>query len=121
MTVDEYLALPYAILVRMEHEGYIGTIPELPGCLAIGDTFDSMLGELQQMKRSWIKIAIKYGDDIPLPNRISNDGNGLLQLRLPVSKHKQFVALTKEKKDCIEVLLWDYIDSYIKKNIPKEK
>ena len=59
----------YEILIfwNEEDQAYIAEIPELPGCLAHGDTAEKALANAQEAIELWIATAIEFGDSIPAP------------------------------------------------------
>jgi len=57
-----------------EDEGFIGLVPELPGCSAYGDTEETALHELKIAIDLWLETAKKMGRTIPKP-----EGKELLQ------------------------------------------
>ncbi len=46
---------------------YIAQAPELPGCMAHGDTQQEALAEIEQAIGLWIDTATEFGDPIPDP------------------------------------------------------
>lgn len=46
---------------------YIAEVPELPGCMAHGDTQESALKNINQAIELWIETAKEFGDPIPEP------------------------------------------------------
>jgi predicted RNase H-like HicB family nuclease len=46
---------------------YIAEIPELPGCLAHGETAEQALANAQQAIELWVATAIEFGDAVPQP------------------------------------------------------
>jgi len=65
------MASRYAIEIfySEEDEGYIATVPELPGCSAFGETEEEALKEVKVAIDLWLEIAEKEGREIPLPLR----------------------------------------------------
>lgn len=65
------MASRYAIEIfySEEDEGYIATVPELPGCSAFGETEEEALKEVKVAIDLWLEIAEKEGRKIPLPLR----------------------------------------------------
>ncbi len=59
----------YEILIfwNEEDQAYIAEIPELPGCLAHGDTAEKSLANAQEAIELWIATAVEFGDSIPEP------------------------------------------------------
>jgi len=45
----------------------IAEIPELPGCMAHGATYDDALKNAQDAIRLWLDTAKEFGDPVPEP------------------------------------------------------
>lgn len=50
-----------------EDNASIADIPELPGCMAHGDTYESALANAKEAIQHWIETAEEFGDPIPKP------------------------------------------------------
>ena len=50
-----------------EDNAFIADVPELPGCMAHGDTQDAALSNAQSAIELWIETAREFGDPIPQP------------------------------------------------------
>lgn len=50
-----------------EDEAYLAEVPELPGCVAHGDTYESALANAKDAIQLWIDTAIEFGDPVPEP------------------------------------------------------
>lgn len=50
-----------------EDQAYLAEAPELPGCMAHGDTYELALLNLQGAIQLWLDTAIEFGDPIPHP------------------------------------------------------
>lgn len=56
------------ILFWNDEDGmYVAAVPELPGCSALGDTYDEALREVQVAMSLWIDTAEELGDSVPAP------------------------------------------------------
>ena len=47
---------------------YIVSVPDLPGCMADGDTPEEAVKNVQTVIAEWIDTAKELGRDIPLPS-----------------------------------------------------
>ncbi|MBI2252466.1 MAG: type II toxin-antitoxin system HicB family antitoxin [Armatimonadetes bacterium] len=50
-----------------EDQAFIAETPELPGCMAHGDTYDAALANIKEAMKLWIKTAKEFKDPIPKP------------------------------------------------------
>ena len=50
-----------------EDEAYIAEVPELPGCIADGATYEEALKNVQAIISDWIETATMLGREIPIP------------------------------------------------------
>ena len=50
-----------------EDEAFIAEIPELPGCIAHGNTLEGALKNAKEAIQLWIDTAKEFGDSIPEP------------------------------------------------------
>jgi predicted RNase H-like HicB family nuclease len=50
-----------------EDEFYVAEVPELPGCMAHGDTHESALANANEAIKLWIDTAREFGDPVPEP------------------------------------------------------
>jgi predicted RNase H-like HicB family nuclease len=70
--LDTYMHLPYAVEVVPDAttDGgvcYLASHPELPGCMAHGDTPDEALRNLEDARRLYLTTLIKRGLHVPRP------------------------------------------------------
>jgi predicted RNase H-like HicB family nuclease len=65
MTMDK----KYEIIIfwSSEDNAYVVEVPELPGCMADGKTYQEALGNAEQIIVEWIETATKLGRPIPQP------------------------------------------------------
>jgi len=59
----------YEIIIFWSEEdnAFVADVPELPGCMAHGDTYESALSNAREAVSLWIKTAKEFGDTIPEP------------------------------------------------------
>ena len=50
-----------------EDEAFIAEVPELPGCMADGGTYQEALANVEQIAQEWIETARDLGRKIPVP------------------------------------------------------
>lgn len=59
----------YEIVIYWSDEDgvFIAEVPELPGCMAHGDTSEQALGQAQEAITLWLETARDHDDPIPPP------------------------------------------------------
>lgn len=59
----------YEIVIYWSDEDgvFIAEVPELPGCMAHGDTSERALAQAQEAIALWLETAREHGDPIPTP------------------------------------------------------
>ncbi len=59
----------YEIILYWNEEDkiFIAEVPELPGCMAHGDTQEAALANAKEAIRLWLDTAREFGDPIPAP------------------------------------------------------
>jgi predicted RNase H-like HicB family nuclease len=59
----------YEIIIywSQEDEAYLAEVPELPGCMADGRTYQEALGNAEGIIQKWIETAKELGHPIPEP------------------------------------------------------
>ncbi|MBU1962843.1 MAG: type II toxin-antitoxin system HicB family antitoxin [Gammaproteobacteria bacterium] len=50
-----------------EDQAYLADVPELPGCMAHGDTYETALDNVKNAIQLWIDTAVEYGEVVPEP------------------------------------------------------
>ena len=50
-----------------EDQSFVAEVPELPGCMAHGGTYDSALANIKDAMELWINTAKEFNDPIPVP------------------------------------------------------
>jgi len=50
-----------------EDAAFIAEVPELPGCMAHGESQDDALRQVQDAMAAWIEVAQEIGRSIPEP------------------------------------------------------
>ena len=50
-----------------EDHAFIAEVPELPGCMAHGDSPESALANVHDAIKLWIRTAKEFGDPVPEP------------------------------------------------------
>ncbi len=54
-----------------EDQAFLADVPELPGCMAHGDTYEFALANIKSAMDLWIDTAKEFNDPIPAPKAIA--------------------------------------------------
>jgi len=67
--MEIYLKMKYEIIVYWSDEdsSFIAEVPELPGCMADGISYDEAIKNATDVMSLWIKTAQELGREIPEP------------------------------------------------------
>lgn len=62
-------ALKYEVIIYWSHDDqrFVAEMPELPGCMADGETPQEALNNIQKIACEWIETARELGRPIPAP------------------------------------------------------
>ena len=102
--LNYYLKLDYTIRLKENGDGtFFAEVEELPGCMTEGDTKEEVLKMLEDAKKAWLKVAVKRKIIIPEP--VSNEFSGKLNLRLPKFLHRKLSYRAKEEGVSLNTLI----------------
>jgi predicted RNase H-like HicB family nuclease len=59
----------YEIIIFWSNEDdcFVADVPELPGCMTHGDSYESALANAREAINLWLDTAREFGDRIPEP------------------------------------------------------
>lgn len=81
------------IAYSAEDQGFIATVPELPGCSAFGETAEEALQEIRPAIEAWISAAESAGNPIPPPASLEDNlPSGKFLVRVAKTVHAQLTA-----------------------------
>ncbi len=97
-TIEEYMRLPYKLeIVRdTEEGGYVGSYPELRGCITTGQTITELAANAEDARREWLLTAMEEGIAIPEP-AADMEYSGQFKLRIPKALHRSLAQHSKEQ------------------------
>ena len=100
MNVQDYLSLPYNIIVRhvTDDSGsyYFAKVQELDGLMSDGETVEEAHRNILEAMEGWIETKLEAGFDVPVPVDVESY-SGKFVLRLPKSLHAR-LAIEAEKE-----------------------
>lgn len=95
-----YAALDYPVeLSRRDEDGesyWVCEVPDLPGCVADGETPAEAIESLSEAKRLWIEGRLEHGHRVPEPTN-TRGYSGRLLLRMPRSLHRKLAAQSRRE------------------------
>lgn len=83
-------------LTEEDGAGFLVEVPDLPGCMADGDSIEGAIKEAKSAITSWINTAKEFGDPIPSPTQINNC-SGQWRIRVPKRLHAALALQAKEE------------------------
>lgn len=110
-TVQEYLSLPYTMIVRRDDRDsiYVAQVKEIPACTGHGDTAGAALEMLHDNLEDWIAYAIEEGEQIPVPEDPSELPSGKWVQRVPRSIHKRLTEVAEIEGVSLNQLVLTFI------------
>jgi predicted RNase H-like HicB family nuclease len=62
-------SMNYSMNIQWDNDDkiFVVTVPELPGCVTHGKTYEEALQQGKDAIESWIMVAKEFGDPIPQP------------------------------------------------------
>lgn len=90
-------------LSKEEGDGYLAEAPDLPGCIADGETVEMALHEIELAINSWIETAKEFGDPIPKPS-LPSHYSGQWRIRVPKHLHAALAFRAKEEGVSLNML-----------------
>lgn len=102
--IPEY---PLEIRPLPSGEGYLVTVPDLPGCMADGATIADAVESARDAIGSWILTAREFGDPVPEPG--SGGESGRFVQRVPKSLHRKLAARARQEGVSLNSLVLSFI------------
>ena len=90
-------------LTKDEGGGYLAEFPDLPGCMADGETVEETIHEASDALHAWITTAKDFGDLIP-ESSIATKYSGQWRIRLPKSLHAALALRAKHEGVSLNML-----------------
>ena len=87
MKLEDY-AIRIEPLPQDEGGGFLVTVPDLPGCVADGETIDAAIAEAQDAFQAWTTAERQDKGELPVPKTYS----GQFVQRIPKSLHRRLAT-----------------------------
>ncbi len=82
-------------IVKEEGGGFLATFPDLPGCMADGETIEQVIREARDAFNCWMKACLEWNKAIPTPG--TGGTSGRFVTRVPKSLHARLTARAKQE------------------------
>ena len=104
---DDY---PFNIRPLSEEEGggFLVTFPDLPGCMADGETPEEAIADARGAFDCWMAAHVEDGRPIPEPGGTLG-GSGKFVTRVPKSLHAKLAARAKQEGISLNSLVLTFI------------
>jgi len=90
MNIQDYLNLPYNIIIRhvVDESGtyYFAKVQELSGCISDGESVEEAFNNIYDAMEGWIETKLEAGFSIPMPLD-TEKYSGKFVVRIPKSLH----------------------------------
>ena len=87
MRLEDY-AIRIEPLPREEGGGFLVTVPDLPGCMADGETIEAAIAEAHDAFKAWAMAEQEDSGELPAPRTYS----GQFVQRIPKSLHRRLAT-----------------------------
>jgi predicted RNase H-like HicB family nuclease len=71
-TLEEYLSLPYQLLITPDEDGFGIAVPDLQGCFSYAENWEDIPAMIHEAMELWIKVMLEAGKAIPEPSTTSS-------------------------------------------------
>lgn len=91
--------------------GFIAIVPELPGCMSDGETYEEAVQNVKGAIDDWIKAAKFRGQEIPDPTPYIDEEeySGRLVIRIPKKLHRELSENASEQNISLNQLILFYL------------
>ena len=96
----------YPVYLRYsdEDEAWIAEVPDLPGCMADGETREDAIRAVEETAALWMDVAAEDGRDVPEPSD-PGEASGKFLLRLPKSLHRRLQLMAQRESVSLNQLV----------------
>ena len=113
----------YAIEIRPlteeEGGGFLATFPDLPGCMADGETPEEAIADVKGAFKCWMEAQKEWGRQYPMPT--ASGMSGKFVQRLPKSLHAKLVKRAKQEGVSLNTLVLAFIAEGVGRREGKNK
>ena len=59
------MKLTYTVVFVLDANGWGAYVPDVPGCVSVGDTWEKMLEMIEEALTGHIEVMLEYGEPVP--------------------------------------------------------
>ena len=59
------MKLTYTVVFILDANGWDAYVPDVPGCVSVGDTWEEMLAMIEEALTGHIEVMLEYGEPVP--------------------------------------------------------
>jgi predicted RNase H-like HicB family nuclease len=91
----------YEIIIYWSNEDqiFVAEVPELPGCMAHGNTQEAALAQANEAIQLWIDTAREFGDPVPQPK---GERLMLAEIYIPPANRHRIAMLNVHHRDAVD-------------------
>jgi len=98
---------------------YFVKFPELPGCIAEGETPEKALKNALTVKNEWLQAAQEAGWTIPEPSKPLTT-SGRITLRIPKYLHEKLINRAEEEGTSLNQLILSFVAEGLERTNPED-
>lgn len=111
-TLEHYLSLDYPYeLVRDEEGVFVASHPDLPGCLAQGETANEAVANLDEARQAWIGYRFESG--LPIPEPVDEEYSGKFLLRMSPALHSALAREARRQQLSLNQLISNVLSEHL--------
>ena len=107
-------------VAKNEGGGFLVTMPDLPGCMSDGETYEKAIANARDAFEGWIEAWQQMGRKVPVPNTDDDDDPTKFVLRMPHSLHVRVMATATAEGVSANMLLSTIIAEGITVRAPRK-
>ena len=89
--VEEIMKRPYRKVISGDaEEGFLIQVPDLPGCMTVGETMEEAVSMLPEAMAGWLESVLLDGQTVPEPTPVP-EYSGRMLVRMPKTLHQRLI------------------------------
>ena len=67
------MSVRYAVIFEQAEHNWAAYVPDLPGCITTGNTFEETESNIREAIEGHLKTLREFGDPVPQPTSVARD------------------------------------------------